>query len=93
VRIQPARGRTVQRQSGLRKTSAVGAGYGRQREHRRACARRRVKIGIRQDIVTASLDQNGRVTRPIKWATATNAVCMEKQSMDRAAAFERFFLA
>jgi hypothetical protein len=83
----------MQHQSDLRKMSAVGAGYGRQRKHRRARARRRVKIGIRQDIATASLDQNVRVTRSIKWATATNAVCMEKQSMDRAAAFERFFLA
>ena len=54
---------------------------------------RRVKIGIRQDIATASLDQNVRMTRSIKWATATIAVCMEKQSMDRAAPFERFFLA
>jgi hypothetical protein len=34
-----------------------------------------------------------RVTRSIKRTTATNAVCMKKQSMDRAAAFERFFLA
>jgi hypothetical protein len=54
---------------------------------------RRVKIGIRQDIATASLDANVRVMRSIKRATATNTVCMEKQSMDRAAAFERFFLA
>jgi hypothetical protein len=83
----------MQRQSGLRKTGSAGVGYGRQRKHRRACVRPRVKIGIRQDIATASLDQNGRLPRPIKWATATNAVCMEKQSMDRAAAFERFFLA
>jgi hypothetical protein len=34
---------------------------------------------------------NVRVMRSIKWATAANAVCMEKQSMDRGAAFERFF--
>jgi hypothetical protein len=34
-----------------------------------------------------------RVMRSIKWATAANAVCMEKQSMDRGPAFERFFLA
>ncbi|HEX7909793.1 MAG TPA: hypothetical protein VF534_17130 [Paraburkholderia sp.] len=34
-----------------------------------------------------------RVMRSIKWATAANTVCMEKQSMDRGAAFERFFLA
>jgi hypothetical protein len=31
--------------------------------------------------------------RAIKWAAAINTVCMEKQSMDRATAFERFFLA
>jgi hypothetical protein len=42
-------------------------------------------IGIRQDIATAFLDQ--------MCATATHAVYMKKQSMDRAAAFERFFLA
>jgi hypothetical protein len=36
---------------------------------------------------------NVRVMRSIKQATAANAVCMEKQSMDRGAAFERFFLA
>jgi hypothetical protein len=36
---------------------------------------------------------NVRVTRSIKWTTAPNAVCMKKQSMDRGAAFERFFLA
>jgi hypothetical protein len=53
----------------------------------------RLKIGIRQDIATASLDRDVRVMRAIKRATAANAVCMEKQSMDRAAAFERFFLA
>ncbi|MFM0078865.1 hypothetical protein [Paraburkholderia sediminicola] len=34
-----------------------------------------------------------RVMRSIKWATAANTVCMEKQSMDRGPAFERFFLA
>jgi hypothetical protein len=36
---------------------------------------------------------NVRMMRSIKQATAANAVCMEKQSMDRGAAFERFFLA
>jgi hypothetical protein len=34
-----------------------------------------------------------RTTRSIKWATAPNAVCMKKQSMDRGTPFERFFLA
>jgi hypothetical protein len=34
---------------------------------------------------------NVRVMRSIKQATAANAVCMEKQSMDRNPAFERFF--
>jgi hypothetical protein len=37
--------------------------------------------------------RDSRIMRSIKQATAASTVCMEKQSMDRAAAFERFFLA
>jgi hypothetical protein len=40
---------------------AIGAGYARRRKQRHVSLRQRMKIGIRQDIVTASLDQNVRM--------------------------------
>jgi len=61
ARIARPRGPAIQRQNVSRKTGAVGAGYARQRKHRRVYIRQRMKIGIRQDIATASLDQNVRM--------------------------------
>jgi hypothetical protein len=61
ARIAPTRGAAIQRQNVLRKMSAVGASYARPCKHRRMYRQQRMKMGIRQDIATASLDQNVRM--------------------------------
>jgi hypothetical protein len=92
ARIQPARDRAMQRNRGwkngrcwrgLRATAQAAA-------HERHAAGKDRHQAEHHDGFPRP---NVRVTRSIKRATATNAVCMKKQSMDRAAAFERFFLA
>lgn len=60
-RIAPTRGRAIQRQNVSTKTSAVGARYARRCKRRRLYTGQRTKIGIRQDITTASVDQNVRM--------------------------------
>ncbi|MDH6147946.1 MULTISPECIES: hypothetical protein [Paraburkholderia] len=46
---------------------------------------------MRLDIATAFLDQRARDALDLSDDGDTRAVCMRKQSMERSAAFERFF--
>ncbi|MGF6444339.1 hypothetical protein [Paraburkholderia youngii] len=48
---------------------------------------------MRLDIATVFLDQRARGALDLTDDGDTSAVCMRKQSMERSAAFERFFLA
>jgi hypothetical protein len=92
ARIQPALGRTMQYKGdwenkrcrrGLRSTARTPVRV------RHAAGKDRHQAGHRDGFPRP----NVRMTRSIKRATAIHAVCMKKESMDRAAAFERFFLA
>ncbi|MEX3809908.1 hypothetical protein AB3X96_06485 [Paraburkholderia sp. BR13439] len=66
---------------------------GRHREHDRARALRQRRFGMRLDIATVFLDQRARGALDLTDDGDTRAVCIRKQSMERSAAFERFFLA
>ncbi|MGF6920730.1 hypothetical protein [Paraburkholderia sp. 40] len=80
--------------SGHRQLRHIDEGYApgrRHREHDRARALRQRRFGVRLDIATAFLDQRARGALDLSDDGDTRAVCMRKQSMERSAAFERFF--